>query len=73
MRLIVTSKRMTAMRGSRILDGAGFGRCQASGSQARSEFERFGTRRGSDVRLQTVDQDNQKNQTQELEILHDDT
>ena len=64
---------MTAVRGSRVLDGAGFGRCQASGSQARGKFERFRARRGSDVRLQTVDQDNQKNQTQKLKELHDDT
>ena len=69
----MTSKRMTAMRGSRVLDGAGFGRCQASGSQTRSEFERFRAGRSRDVRLQLVDQDNQENQTQELEILHDDT
>ena len=73
MRLKVTSKRMITVMGSSVSDGASFGWCQASCSQTRSKFEWFRTRRGSDVRLQTVDQDNQKNQTQELKILHDDT
>ena len=60
MRLNVTSKRMTATRGSRVLDGAGFGRCQAAGSQARSEYERFRRRRGCSARLQAIDQDDEE-------------
>ena len=49
---------------SRVLGWAGFWRRQALGSQVWGEFKRFRTGRSGNMRLQTVDQDNQENQTQ---------